>query len=206
MTRPDDTGLDQLLAGGHLGGPEHERILREVLARTVPSRSPWRRPWFRRTVASGAVLAAALGAWILIPRLQTTGFHSKGAGDRVDVGLGVACASSGREVCRPDDTLMFKVNAAVVSGYLGAYAQRVDDPAHARIWYFPSPARSAPRVAPGDGTRVLPEGIRIGPEHRPGRYQVTVWIADRPFGYGDREGVAEGAVHGRGSFFVDVVP
>jgi hypothetical protein len=102
--------------------------------------------------------------------------------------IDIACASSvggpasltGARVCRSDDTLMFQLNTAVVSGYLGAYAERIGDPSAQRIWYFPSAAGESPRVAPGDRTIVLPDGIALGREHRAGQYRVTVWISSRP--------------------------
>jgi hypothetical protein len=75
---------------------------------------------------------------------------------------------------------MFSVNTAVASGFLGAYAERLGDSSHERIWYFPTATSEAPRVSPGEGTVILTEGVRVGPEHRPGDYRVTVWLSEQP--------------------------
>jgi hypothetical protein len=85
---------------------------------------------------------------------------------------------------------MLSVNAALVSGFVGAYAQRIGDPARQRIWYFPASTGAAPEVTAGSGTVVLSDGILIGPEHLPGAYRITVWISDRPFSRSEIEAAA----------------
>ena len=102
---------------------------------------------------------------------------------------------------------MFSVNAAIASGYLGAYAERLGDPAPERIWYFPDPTGRSPQVASGSGTIVLPQGIRIGLEHRPGRYRVIAWIAERePVRAAAGGPTSEGAARARDAFEIEVTP
>jgi hypothetical protein len=167
--------VDELLAAGTLGGPEYDEILRRVLEKTAPAT---RRRWIRRVVGTTVVVipALAVSLVVLLPRaLAPTPKGALGA----SASIALSCSSSGAGVCRPGDTLMFSVNAAVASGFFGAYAERVGDPTHAKIWYFPTAAAEGPRVVSGVGTIVLQDGVRLGPEHRPGDYRVTVWLSER---------------------------
>jgi hypothetical protein len=102
---------------------------------------------------------------------------------------------------------MFQVNSAVVSGYLGAYAESLTDPSRPRIWYFPaSTGAPSPQVAAGDRTIVLAQGIKIGPEHAPGRYRVTVWMASRPAQRTDIDSAEPDLVRKRTTFDLEVIP
>jgi hypothetical protein len=193
----DDEKLDELLAGGLLGGPQYDRILDRVMARS-DARPPRRTTVLLRwAVAPGFAAATAVAvAWLVIARPARDPFTPKGTAAGVASGvLEMGCGPSGRHVCRMGDTLMFAVNAALASGVLGAYAERVDDPAHDRIWYFPATTAAAPAVAPGKGTVVVPEGIRIGPEHRPGRYRVIAWIASRSLGRAEVDAPASAGLY-----------
>jgi hypothetical protein len=172
--------LDELLARGTLGGRHYDEIFEKVVARTGLKGGRAARRWVKWIFGAGAVLVPAVTAWIIIARPQPDRQTAKGEHGMVGA-LQIGCGRSGDPVCRTGDTLMFSVNAAIVSGYLGAYAERIGDPTHERIWYYPTFAGHSPAVARGEGTVVLPDGIRIGSEHRPGHYRVTSWIADRPF-------------------------
>jgi hypothetical protein len=175
-----DGRLDELLAGGTLGGPRYDEIFEKVLERSgVPARtSAWRRlrKWF---VLPSAVLVPAVAVWLIWVRPSDVPPTPKGVSDP-SAAFHIGCGASGGSVCRPGDTLMISVNAAVTWGHVGAYAERVGGSAHERIWYFPTALGSAPTVAPGNGTVVLPDGIRIGSEHVAGDYRLTIWIAERP--------------------------
>jgi hypothetical protein len=206
-----DLQLDELLARGRLGGPAYDEILERVLDRTDGELRPrttrvgWTRNRVKWVLLPGGVLATAL-AWLLLVRPAHDGFATKAIPGRATGALDVGCGPSGGRQCRAGDTLMFTVNAALTSGYVGAYAERVDDPSHARIWYFPSAAGSAPVVAPAAGTIVVPDGIKIGPEHRPGRYRVAVWISSQPLGRDQLDRVADEGVRSRSTFEIDVAP
>ncbi|HMF39570.1 MAG TPA: hypothetical protein VKQ32_02690 [Polyangia bacterium] len=196
----DDIRLHELLARGRLGGPVYDEVLEKVLARTAPARAP--RRWLRIVVLPG-IAVAGLAAWLLVARPADDGFSAKGTGG-ANGALAVGCAPSGARACPVGGTLMFTVNAALASGTLGAYAERVGDPAHERIWYFPDGAGEAPTVAPGAGTTVVPRGIRVGPEHRPGRYRVTVWLADHPIARGEVDAAPAKAIRARASFDLEI--
>jgi hypothetical protein len=75
---------------------------------------------------------------------------------------------------------MFSVGASKQRGLIAAYAERVDEAAAPRIWYFPSRGGAQPSIEPATETRVLDEGVRLGEPHAPGRYRVHVWISDTP--------------------------
>jgi hypothetical protein len=109
-------------------------------------------------------------------------------------------------VCRAGDVLMFTVNASVTYGYLGAFAERLDDPKHDRIWYFSEPTKEPPLVQPGPGTVVVPQGIRIGPEHRPGWYRVTAWIASQPLERGQVDSGGPDLLRSRSTLDFEIVP
>lgn len=203
MTRDDDK-LDELLAGGVLSGPQYDDVLERVLARTPSAPARARRPllWI-----AGGVIASSVAAWLLLARTSNDPFTAKGAGttQMVDA-LQVGCAPAGGRVCHPGDTLMFTVNSALVSGSLGAYAERSGDPARERIWYFPTGGGASPTIVPGAGTVAVPEGIQIGPEHRPGRYRVTVWIASRPLDRRDIDRAAAAQIRSRAVLDLEVAP
>jgi len=200
--KDQDARLDEALAGGTLGGPHYDEIFERVLARSAPKEVAARRRT-RWWLLAAALVPAAVGLVLIRPKVAP--LTPKGPAGAYGV-IEIGCGTSGRHVCHPGDTLMFSVNAAVVSGYLGAYAERVGDPVPQRIWYFPDPTGGTPVVAAGPKTIVLPEGIRIGAEHTPGRYRVTAWVAERPptrAGAGDIPG--SGAL-ARDAFEIEVTP
>jgi len=204
----DDPQIDRLLSRGYLGGPRHDAILREVLkGAEVPSRARSLRRWLALALVPGAAVAAGLAVWLTVASPAQPPFTEKGGAGGVPASaVNLACGPAKGRVCRVGDTLMFTVNAAVISGYFGAYAERVDaappgvgnqGAAGERIWYFPTAAGAAPVVAPGQGTLVLPDGIRLGPEHRPGRYRVTVWLSSAPLGRSAVDKAPADALRGR---------
>ena len=160
-----------------------DRVLERVGEPTAaaPRRAPGKAFW-RLAFAGTGSLAAVFGIWALFCRPTTDHFTARGDSRSKDAHFEVGCPSSGRAVCRTGETLMFTVNAALTSGYVGAYAERLDNPSSAPIWYFPNSGGASPLVPPGTSTIVLPEGVRIGPEQPPGRYRVTIWTSPEPIG------------------------
>jgi hypothetical protein len=207
--KKDDPKLDEILGRGLLGGPEYEEILKRVLERTVDAPAP---PAKRRRVWMWALfpLAAgvALAGWLSLCSSPTQDrLVAKGSPEEASGALDIGCAASGRRSCRSGDTLLFTVNSALTSGYLGAYAERIGHPgAGGRIWYFPGNSGTAPFVAPGTGTVVLPEGIEIGADHLPGSYRVTLWISDRPLDRNADEQAASSVVRSRSRVDLEVAP
>jgi len=176
--------VDQILAGGQLPARAHdqifERVLSEVQAR--PRRLVWWRQWW--TLVPAGTLAAVLGVSLIVVRTGRDGFLAKGDPRLMEAtGIEIACKSL-EPRCRVGDTMMFMVSPAVQTGYLVAYAQRVDEPNGERIWYFPDAAGKSPFVTAGGSTRVLDEGVKVGPEHRRGQYRVTLWLARSAIGRG----------------------
>jgi hypothetical protein len=173
-----DSELDQLLARGRLSGIEYDRIEERVLERVRPERQ--KRWWFALAPATAA--ASLLGVWLLGGNVEPSDrFTAKGGGDAPQAVIDVGCEGPQPHVCRLGQTLMFSVGATEKRGHVAAYAERVDDPAAPRIWYFPSRSGAQPKVEPATETRVLGEGVRLGAPHVPGRYRVHVWISDTPY-------------------------
>ena len=74
---------------------------------------------------------------------------------------------------------MFSVGGVVESGYLGAYAVRMNERSD-RLWYFPSASDAAPRLQAQAETAVIREGVRLAAPHAAGRYEVTMWWSEVP--------------------------
>ena len=72
---------------------------------------------------------------------------------------------------------------------LAAFAERATS--NDRIWYFPSSNDATlPSIAAKSEPQVLARGARIGPEHTPGPYVVTMILTKRPL---PREQLADGS-------------
>jgi hypothetical protein len=200
-TDDEDERIERLLTGGYLSGSQYDAIEERVLSRTA---KPRKLELSRR--ASGVTLAAAsiaalVAFWLRTPPELTT----KGADASLGV-IDISCKRPLRHECGLGETLVFLVNSAVGSGYLGGYAERVDDPSHDRIWYFPNGRGESPYVKSGAQTVVLSEGIRIGPEHKRGRYRVTLWLSVRPLSRAEVDRADSSLFVARSSLMNEVVP
>jgi hypothetical protein len=125
------------------------------------------------------------------PALPKSEFREKGGSGRPLGVVTVGCGSEARHSCKLGESLLFSVTGATVPVHLLAYAERVDDPAAGRIWYFPRADRAAPRVDAKGGTRVLEDGIRLGPPHVRGQYRVKVWLVESALTRADVGGLDE---------------
>jgi hypothetical protein len=178
--RDDDTQLDRLMAGGNLSGGQYDRIEQRILAEVARTEPGARARWLPRVSLGLGLMSAAAAVVIGLSRSAPPEFAQKGThGAAVGV-LDVGCGGARAHVCAHGDTLVFTVNSAVGSGYLGAYAEKEGAPPHERIWYFPDQDSPGPLVPPGSGTVAVAEGVRIGPEHVSGRYVVTLWLSAEP--------------------------
>jgi hypothetical protein len=176
MTPPPSPELDRLLARGRLGGPARERILDAVLARTARPAPAWR----RRALVVG-LAAAAPALMLLLVRAQRPGEGDalQPKGERAPaVQLDLRCSEGTLGACPQGATLLFGAVGAPAGGYLAAFAQ--PEAGGARIWYFSAESEAPPLGSAQPGTRVATRGIRLGPEHAPGRYQVQVWLTAQP--------------------------
>lgn len=200
--KPEDARIDRLLAQGDLGGPHYDDIADRVLRSTAERLR--RRRW-ALLLAPGLAAAMIVGTWRMVVHTDGGRLTPKGSPMSTSTAIGVECARGGR-VCRPGDTVTFSVNSAVVSGYLEAYADRQGTPIADRIWYFPTDGGGTPFVAPGQGTIVAPEGVRIGPEHTAGRYRVTVWITARPLERSALPAADPSVIRGKASFELTIAP
>jgi hypothetical protein len=172
-----DSELNQLLARGRLSGSQYDSIEERVLQGVRPERR--KRWWFALAPVTAA--ASLVGVWLLARDATDFGaFTPKGGGDAARTVIDVGCEGARPHVCRLGQTLMFSVGASEERGYLVAYAERVGAPAAERIWYFPVGSGAQPRIEPAAATRVLGEGVRLGPPHVAGRYRVRVWISETP--------------------------
>jgi hypothetical protein len=165
----EDRKLDYLLAQGRLPGPEKERIKDALLAQARPQQRSARR-WVLAALAGG--LAVGVGAFLLVPRMES--FSVKGGGGRAQ--LEVECLGGSPDACPVGSTLMFVVSGSPRVAFLTAYAEPAS--AGEPIWYY-SAQEDSPAVG-ADRTVPLRRGIRIGSEHRPGRYRLHLLLSERP--------------------------
>ncbi|HWA73974.1 MAG TPA: hypothetical protein VG937_16645 [Polyangiaceae bacterium] len=206
MTRVRDEEnqrIERLLTGGYLSGRDYDVIEHGILQSVAPASGGT----FLRRTAPGAVAALSLAALVALLARVPSHFTVKGGESTAAIGaLDVSCNRAKDHQCGPGDTLVFLVNSAVASGYLGAYAERVGEPSGNRIWYFPNTTGASPHVVAGAGTTVLPEGIRIGPEHGPGQYRLSVWLSVRPLARAEIDSADASLFVARSSLMAEVVP
>lgn len=184
----DDAELNQLLARGRLSGAEYDAIEKRVLDRVAPK--PRRPRW--PMVAPAVALAAGCVLWFAVrPGVPgpshvgslgtTSAFAEKGGGTPALGVVSVGCGNADGH-CRLGDALLFSVTGNRTPVYLSAYAERTDTPGGPRIWYFPHAGAVTPEVAASPNTKVLPEGIHLGPPHAPGHYRIRVRLSASPLG------------------------
>lgn len=202
MRGPTDDELDFLLARGRMSGATRERVLLAVTEATRPSR-PLR--WIARAGLAGASLALAAAVLLRLGAgPQHEAFRAKGEG-LTSTAVDVLCVESGTATCRVGETLVFRLDEQASAGYLAAYAT-TDREGGEPIWYFPEADGSTPEILPRAGAQVVPRGIRLGPEHRSGRYVVRVIVARRPLTRAAALDVGNADVLLRSSRVIEVVP
>ncbi len=124
--------------------------------------------------------AAAAAVVLLVPRPESDGLRPKG---RAAAALEVACVGGTLAACPRGATLVFSVALDPGhAGYLAAWAE--PRAGGERIWYFSAetetPHVSGEAADTGDGVAVLKRGIRLGPEHAPGTYDVRLVVTAEP--------------------------
>jgi hypothetical protein len=167
-----DEDLQRLLSRGRLGGPARERVLERVLDQVAPPRRR-RRAWL---IPLGLALGSGVALLVLVarPRPDEGGWGVKGGPAGNAVTLEARCP----DACRPGATLMFSAFGAPGPGFLGAYAQPAGG--GERIWYFSAESEAPAVPASAQATQPAGRGIVIGPEHRPGPYQVHLFLCSAP--------------------------
>ncbi len=174
MGKPDRHREDRLLAGRPgLSVVEKEAMLERLLRdpEIRPRRSALIR-WRPLVAFAGTAAEVALTVVLALPDPEPE-LVARGAGPGAR--LAVSCASG---ACRPGDTLRFRVVHPAERPWLSVFARRADG---AVIWYFPEH---------GDGQSVrspsppgwLGRGVRLGPEHTPGRYRIIGLFTREPAG------------------------
>jgi hypothetical protein len=169
MKRERMDELDRLLAKGHMSRPEKERLFEDVLARATPRpRSAWDRLLASRLRFALPAVALLLLAPLLLLRRSSDEFHEKGAAAAAPI-IELGCADG----CRAGAVLLFRTARVTTPSRLSAFAE---DGAGQRIWYFPTETGEQPTVDAHEAPAALARGVRLGPEHHPGSYRVTVLL------------------------------
>jgi hypothetical protein len=175
-----------LLSGGNLSGQQREEALERVLD-GLPARAPARTRLMALATAFLMVSGAA-AFFLFFPR--DSQLRAKGA--RAPI-LRVDCEPGGLGGRSLGGTLMFAVQGARAEARLAAYAEPADG--GERIWYFSGDGES-PAVGDQTPDAILRRGIRLGAEHRPGAYRLTVLVTATPL---SRPAILELARSGRGA-------
>jgi hypothetical protein len=175
VKEPRSDRAQTLLANGNLSGSQREEVLGRVLEGVQAAEGA--RRWSRVLTWAGAstalVAAAAILLWI---RTNDEGLRAKGPA-RVAPIVRVDCEPGGLSACRLGGTLLFAVESAPPGARLAAYAEPPGG--GERIWYFSGDDES-PSVGDRTPDGILRRGIRVGPEHQPGAYRLTVFITPGP--------------------------
>jgi hypothetical protein len=183
-----DEEIDTLLSEGRLSGPTKDRVFEGALrdagigdGGAPRARASWRT---RLAVTTGLTLATGVAAMILVPRIsrQDDAFRVKGAAAALE--LDVACVGAAGAgslgACPQGATLVFSIRGdRPLGGYLAGYA----DPGSGgeRIWYFSADGDTpALPASVRDATLPFSKAIRIGPEHAPGEYRVSLFVTRAP--------------------------
>lgn len=169
----DDKDLDYLLSRGRLSGPEKERVLDNVLRATAEPIG-WRRVVRAATHKPLGWLAVAtmLAAGVIVPATwvlrqeRPSGLRARGPDSAVAL-FEVGCVGG----CAVGDILVIQVQGLSEPAVLAAWAE---GPQGQRIWYFPADDGEAPLLEATQEPVVVQRGIRLGPEHQPGRWRVQL--------------------------------
>ena len=185
-----DADLEMLLKQPGRRDPRRERVLRNVLevvseARPAVERSPAAAPrvrgWWRRWPGIAfATCAVCLSAAVigLNGRSRSDGWRSRGVVERsTSPSFDVGCTGGPLARCPTGSTLIFRAQGASPGGYLSAYADPLT-PGRQRIWYFTDLA--LPVTAPDSTPVTLRSGVRVGPEHAPGAYDLHLLVSSKP--------------------------
>lgn len=178
MDQPTANKLDRLLADGELSGPEADAIFERVhsaVVRTERRRRVRAVTWLAASIAAAAAIGLVLVEPAPDPRAELT---ARGSVADASV-LEAVCSQGTLAACPMSSTLTFAIRGSSPAGFLSAYAEPLDAPAE-RIWYFSSDTASPELAGAVDETRVFDRGVRLSGTHRPGRYRIHAFLADRP--------------------------
>jgi hypothetical protein len=150
-----------------MGGPERERVLGAVLAKTAPRR-------WRRLLGWGLTVATAAAMLLLV--MRPVPFRARGGGGAPL--LEVGCRDGSLDACPSGSALLYRADGAVDGGFLAAWA--VPEGGGEKIWYFPTASGESPSVTARSEVQTLARGVRLGPEQPPGRYRVHLLLSRRP--------------------------
>jgi hypothetical protein len=215
-----DADVEALLARPQPSHSRRERVLGNVLAAVAkqqpasveqPARGarptaarPWWRRWPAVTALTGAAAAGVL-AVVVGARPADDGWRSRGGssdGNGGSPSIEVGCSLGGLDRCPANSTLIFRVHETT-GGYLFAYADRAAG-GRQPIWYFTGLA--LPGAAPGTGPVALRQGVRLGPEHTPGTYDVHLVVTRTRLAAGDLATAPRAEVVSRQTVRLVVVP
>jgi len=189
VSRVSEPDLGRLLSGRNEPSVlEKEAALELVLAEVAPARRRW--PWGGRVGAVALPLIAAAAAFALFwpgdashELGSADPFASRGGGaPATDADMVVRCvagtaADEPGAACAPGAVLGFAVSPPEGKLNFSAFAMGGDGEL---LWYFPTPNGQSLALSDASSAastratvkQVVPKGIPLGPEHKPGTYEV----------------------------------
>lgn len=186
LNKKDPYLLDRLLSGSDALSPAERNLVyrRARVQAGLDDSGKQHRVLFGWAPVRWASVAVALAVgtaavmFLLLRSDSGSQYASRGMGPH-QARFSLACPDApDPEVCRSGDKLIFVVTAAQERNFFASFARREDG---AVIWYFPSTSQEPSiRVSSNRVGGVLQRGILLGPQHEPGRYQVTGIFSAKP--------------------------
>jgi hypothetical protein len=166
--------LDRLLARGRLSGPQRDRVLEKVLAKTTRPRG-----LRLKHVALAAPLAAVAAVLILVGLRppEHAEFSVKGRGGSM---VEASCSNGPLSACPVGSTLVFRFDGLSAPAHVQAYATPSSPSEGERVWYFPTSTVPAPQLSAKAPSELLQKAVVIGPEHSATAYRITIVLSVHP--------------------------
>jgi hypothetical protein len=172
--------MHRLLAGGKLRRAETDAIRESVL--DAIERKEKRPGGVIRIVGWSAATLATAAAVLIAVNLRRHPGGDVGRPEGVESGpatIEVRCSHGPLTACPSSAELVFSLSAERARAFLSAYAEPIGHDTEP-IFYFSK--EDEPEQLNLSGERSLVRRVPLARTHRPGRYRVQAFLADRPLG------------------------
>jgi hypothetical protein len=174
--------MHRLLARGKLGRAETDAI-RESVLDAIERKEKRAGRVIRVASWSAAALATAAAVLIAINLKRDPG-GDVGKPETTDLAsatLEVRCSHGTLTACPSSAELVFSLSTNRARAFLSAYAEPIGHDGEP-IFYFSKEDDGGQLTLPAPGERSLVRSVPLARTHRPGRYRVQAFLADRPLG------------------------
>lgn len=192
--------LVRLLSGkDRLSIIEKEQQFEQIWRRVQPARKSRIGFWTALAAASSAAtLALVLFFFYPTDRLEPE-FTARGTEQTIPSFTLDCVDRESPGICRPGSKLSFTLESTDKDSYFSAFARRSDNTI---IWYYPDRAGNGLFVSSSPDRLLLRQGIRLGQEQPPGKYEVFGIFSDHPLTRDDIKAALGHDLRGNGSLKV----